>query len=290
MPSIAISGVIPSLVTPFDSSGRIQFDCLRREVEYLSQTGVHALCVGGLVGELAGAAPEEVHQVCKAVVDEADIPVVANLFPDCTAEALLLAEAATSAGVDVLMVAPPHYLFQPETDELLQLFTSVRNKVRIPLFLSNSIQTAAASLPAIRCLMDHQSVDGVYHGISDAHLLADLLRIRPRVAIYSGIEDLLYLSLLLGAEGCISILALLFPRTSLQLYEAVGQGNHDLARALHERLLRFWHRFNHPTHLLPRLKAGLAAMGRESGFSRSPYDAATSTDVPQLKILLSDLS
>jgi 4-hydroxy-tetrahydrodipicolinate synthase len=269
---LTIHGIIPAMVTPFDASGRVELDLLRRETEFLSKTGVHGLCVGGVTGEMAGARPEELHRVCKAVVSSTDKPVVASIFPDCNTEALELANAAVSAGSRALLVAPPHYLFSPDCEGLRELFGVLRKQVPVPLLLSNCIPTAQVELASIVALISEGWLDGVHQAGGNAHLLADVLRLDPRVPVWTGVEDLIYLALVLGAEGAISALAAVFPEDCVAMYNAAKGGDPTRAREIHERLNRLWHVLDHPVEFLSRIKWALNLRQRPAGVPRSPYN------------------
>jgi 4-hydroxy-tetrahydrodipicolinate synthase len=267
-----IQGIIPVMVTPFDTDGRAELEALRREAEFLSKTGVQALCVGGAISETAGAEPEEIHLLCKTVISATDKPVIAGIFPDCNTEAFDLSDAAVSAGSLALLVAPPHYLFSPDCDGLLEMFGALRERVTVPLLLSNCIQTAQVDLSSITALISKGLIDGVHQAGGNAHLLADVLHLNPRVPVYTGVEDLIYMAFLLGAEGAISALATVFPEDCLALYEANRQGDSTSAREIHEKLNRLWRALDHPVEFLSRIKWALTLRQREAGVPRSPYN------------------
>jgi 4-hydroxy-tetrahydrodipicolinate synthase len=267
-----IRGIIPAMVTPFDESGKVELDLLRRETEFLTKAGVHGLCVGGVTSELAGARSEELHLLCKTVVSVTDRPVVAGIFPDCNTEALELANAAVSAGAIALLVAPPHYLFVPDCDGLREMFAALRKRFSVPLLLSNCIQNAQVELASIVSLINEGRLDGVHQAGGNAHLLADVLRLSPRVPVLTGVEDLIYLAFLLGAEGAVSALAAVFPEDCVALYEATKSGDLTRAREVHEKLNRLWRALDHPVEYLSRLKWTLALRRRAAGVPRSPYN------------------
>jgi 4-hydroxy-tetrahydrodipicolinate synthase len=267
-----LRGIIPAMVTPFDERGRVELGLLRRETEFLSRTGVHGLCVGGVSSEMAGSRPEELELLCKTVVSATDKPVIAGIFPDCNTEALELANAAVSAGCMALLVAPPHYLFSPDCEGLREMFAVLRKHVPVPLLLSNCIQTAQVELSTIESLMSERWVDGVHQAGGNAHLLADVLRLNPRVPVWTGVEDLIYMAFLLGAEGAISVLAAVFPEDCVALYEATKTGNSMRAREVHEKLNNLWHALDHPVEYLSRMKWALAQSQRAAGVPRSPYN------------------
>ncbi len=272
MTGFSLRGIIPSLLTPFTSSGEPDFRLLEREARHLDRSGVDALCVGGVPGEMAGATAAELGRVCATVVRAVDKPVIAALYPDSTVEAVELARAASSAGVSALLVAQPHYLFQPDLFGLEELFRSLRQVVRLPLLVSNSLTAAALDGAGIERLASAGLIDGVHQGPGDPHLLTDLLAATPRLPVFTGIEALLYVAFLLGAEGAIASLAAVFPEDCVAMYAAIQRGDHREARMIHERLNRLWRALDHPVEFVARLKFACTAQGRPSGHARSPYD------------------
>jgi len=88
-------------------------------------------------------------------------------------------------------------------------------------------------------------------------------------------EDLHYVSLLLGARGIVSDLAAVFPGEMAALYRAWREGRYDEARLFHERLVRLWRAFEHPSEQRTRLRAALTGQGRKVGEARSPYNFAS---------------
>jgi 4-hydroxy-tetrahydrodipicolinate synthase len=274
--TLTLRGIIPSMVTPFDNNGKLERDWLKRETEFLTQADVDGLCVGGVISETAGARPEEVHLICKTVISSTNKPVIAGILPDCTSEALELASACASAGAQALSVSPPHYLFCPDREGLIELFAAVREQVDVPVLLANSIPTAQVDLTSMTALTDRGLIDGIHQGAGNAHLLADILNLKSRLAVYTGVEDLLYMAFLLGAEGAISALAAVFPKDCVALYRAHQNRDFDRARQIHEKLNRWWRILDHPVEFLSRVKSALALQQRPVGVPRSPYNVLSS--------------
>ncbi len=272
MSEFAIKGVIPAVLTPFAQDGAPDTMLLQEEVAALERTGVDALCIGSGLGEAAGSTPEEFGRICGAACAATRKPVLAAIYPDCTVEGLHLADAAVSAGAAAVLVAQPHYLFQPDVYGLEELFLALRRHVRMPLLLSNSVPSAPIPLTGIQRLAESGLIDGV-HQACDAHLLADLLCVQPRLPVLGGIEDLMYVAFLLGAEGVMTSLAAVFPEDSVALYGAVREQEYERSRRIHEKLTRVWRSLNHSDELLGRLKLASAVQGRPAGVPRSPYDA-----------------
>ena len=57
--SFTARGIIPAMVTPFDSQGKVSKDSLRKLVDYLIEGGVHGLFPVGSQGEFYALEKEE---------------------------------------------------------------------------------------------------------------------------------------------------------------------------------------------------------------------------------------
>ena len=131
--------------------------------------------------------------------------------------------------------------------------------------------------------MNERLIDGIHQAGGNAHLLADLLNTQDRVPIFTGVEDLIYMAFLLGAEGAISALATVFPEDCVALYQANRQQDAARAREIHEKLNRLWHALDHPVELLSRIKWALRLRGRVAGVPRSPYNVLSDSNQRALK-------
>jgi 4-hydroxy-tetrahydrodipicolinate synthase len=172
-------------------------------------------------------------------------------------------------------VAQPHYLCQPDPVGLEEMFADLRNETRLPVLLANWQRNAMVDLRTMERLIQAGVVDGILLGGDGAHLMVDLLCLRLNIPVLSAMEDLHYMSLLLGACGIVSDLASVFPAETAALYRAWRSGNYDGARTFHERLVRLWRAVDHPSEQRARLRAALTGQGRKVGEARSPYNLAS---------------
>jgi 4-hydroxy-tetrahydrodipicolinate synthase len=270
----SLRGVIPSVITPFDEKGEIAWDEVATEARLLDQAGVDGICIGGCFGEITGSSAEELEQLCKVVRSSTIRPLIAAVFPDSEPEAFEFVGAVTRGGAIAVVVGQPHYLFQPDERSLLAMFRRLRDVSPIPVLLGNQLRTAQVDLPVIKELMNEGAIHGIIQGGGNAHLLVDLLSMRPRLPVFSAIEDLHYVGLILGCEGMVSDLAALAPRECVRLWQDVVAGDHKSARNQHEKLLRVWRVIDHPVDYLSRARLALRSQGRRVGNARSPYDLA----------------
>lgn len=265
------TGVIAAIVTPFLAGGGTDLDCLRMEADVLDESPADGICVGGVLGDSAGMDAGELFVICEAVRARTHKPLLSMIFPDTESEAIEMAQAVVSAGASAIFLAQPHYLCQPEPDLLAHTFAAVRRQTGVPLLLANCVPASMVSLAGIEVLIRERAVDGILQGC-DIHLLVDLLGLHTGLPVYSAIEDLHYVALMLGAAGIVSDFATAFPSEVADLYKACREGRSEAARGRHETLTRIWRALDHPVERRLRLRAALAAMGRDVGAPAAPYD------------------
>lgn len=270
--SVRFRGIIPPMVTPFDDQEEIDTRALQAEAEYLLSVGATALTVGGSTGEGAGLSPGEVHAAVRAVVTQVRgrAPVIAGAVPDTTREAVGLAQAARDAGGDALQVTPPHYLFPPGPDDVVEYYQVIGERSGLPVVVYNVVPWATIDVPTLLRLIALPSIAGVKQSGGDMHKLADLLHAaKGRTSILTAVDDLLYPSFVLGADGAIAAILTAVPTLCVALFTAVERGDHAQALQLHGRLLSVWHALEGP-NLPARVKAALRLQGRPGGRARRP--------------------
>jgi 4-hydroxy-tetrahydrodipicolinate synthase len=268
---LTVEGVIPDLVVPFTPAGDVAWDSIGQEINFCENAGVDGISVGARGSETAGSTAQELFRICEIVRGRTRKPVLATILPDSEPEAVELLEAVTSARVNAVFIAQPHYLFQPDSPSLLRMFGRLRARTSLPLGLANLLTSAPVDLATITRMVSESLIDAVLQGGADAHLMVDLLRIEHRIPVFSAIEDLQYLALLLGSTGMISRLATLFPAECVRLFRDWKAHNYEAVREQSERLLRLWRVLDHPVQQLSRIRVALAAQGRNLGPARSPY-------------------
>lgn len=278
-------GVIASIVTPFLADGAIDWDALRSETQLLDRSPVAGVCVGGLLSGTAGALPEELFQICQAVRQTIQKPLFAMFYPDTQIEAGEMLRAVLAGGADVVLAAQPHYLCQPNTAGLIEMFAELREDCGKALLLADCFPEAVVGLSVTRKLIDANVIDGVLQA-SDAHVMVDLLPFRQQVAIFSGIEDLHYINLLLGAHGVISDFATVVPEQMVSMYRSAQEGDHGNARIEHERLSRLWRTLANPTERGARVRAAIEAQRRKVGPPRSPFNVKNAELSNEIQVVM----
>jgi len=278
--SVRFQGIIPPMVTPFDDSEDIDTQALQGEAEYLIGVGCTALTVGGSTGEGAGFSPEDVRTAVRAVVSQSRgrVPVIAGVIPDTTREAISLGKVAREAGADALQITPPHYLFPPGPDETVDYYRATGRAVGLPIIVYNVVPWATINVPTLIRVLDLPEVCGVKQSGGDIHKLSELLHVaRGKASILTAVDDLLYPSFVLGADGAVAAILTAVPTLCVALFDAVQRQDHVTALQVHNRLARLWMALSGP-NLPARVKIALKIQGRHGGRSRRPMTVPSGED------------
>jgi 4-hydroxy-tetrahydrodipicolinate synthase len=279
---VPLKGAIAGLVTPFDSEGSVNWDEVRHVAEFLSASAVDAVCIGGFAAQMEGATPEEIFRVCDIVSRSSNKPLAAIIHPDTDSEAIDLIRAVESGGARAIFAAQPHYLSQPDSRGLIDMFARFRSETKLPVLVSNCQRATMIPVELMTAIVSEGVVDGILVGGDGIHHVVDLLCLHLGVPVFSAIEDLHYVCLLLGADGFISELAAAFPAEMADMYRAHREGNHSQARACHDRFARLWRALEHPSEQRARMRFAFNAAGRRIGRPRGPYDIAPHDGFPDV--------
>ncbi|MGH9666693.1 MAG: dihydrodipicolinate synthase family protein, partial [Bryobacteraceae bacterium] len=239
MNTAAIQGIIPPLVTPFLSDGRIDEPAHRAEVRHMIESAhVHGLAVCGSTGEGHTLSTEETRRLTACTIEETKgrVPVITGIIANSTRLAIERAKAVADLGVAALQVTPVHYLFRPDDESMLRYFSAISEESGLPVIIYNVVPSSYLLPPLlVRILRDVDGVIGVKQSASDMKALADLLilieeaGIAGRVRILSAVDALLYPSFQLGSHGAVAAILTAAPEWCVALWNAVQSGQQELA-------------------------------------------------------------
>lgn len=231
-----IRGSIVALVTPMHGDGAVDWERLRKLVDWHVEQGTHAIVAVGTTGESATLGFEEHDLVVREVISAARgrVPVIAGTGANSTEEAIRLTRDARRDGADACLLVTPYYN-KPTQEGLYRHHLAIAEAVDIPQILYNVPgRTACDMLPET---VERLSRIGNIVGIKEA--TGNLERIReirercgPDFMIYSGDDATAVEAMLMGADGDISVTANVAPAAMASMCEAALAGDVARARAL----------------------------------------------------------
>ncbi|WP_101675153.1 4-hydroxy-tetrahydrodipicolinate synthase [Alloalcanivorax mobilis] len=235
-----IRGSIVAIVTPMRDDGSVDWEHLRKLVNWHVEQGTHGIVAVGTTGESATLGFEEHDSVIREVVAIADgrIPVIAGTGANSTEEAIRLTRDAKRDGADACLLVTPYYN-KPPQEGLYQHFLAVARAVDIPQILYNVPgRTACDLLPeTVERLAKVPNIVGIKEATGN---LERAREIRERCGndflLYSG-DDATALELMLaGGDGDISVTANVAPAKMAAMCTAALSGDVETARALNAEL------------------------------------------------------
>ena len=138
MAELQLRGALTALVTPFTSTGAVDFDTFGRLLDRQLEAGIGGLVPCGTTGESPTLEDDEQRDLIVRTVQRAKgkVPVVAGTGSNCTSYATQLAKTAEAAGADAVMILMPYYN-RPSQEGLLLHIKIVSQAVGIPVVLYN---------------------------------------------------------------------------------------------------------------------------------------------------------
>ncbi len=236
-----ITGSIVAVVTPMFEDGSLDFDSLRKLVDFHVAEKTDGIVIVGTTGESPTVDVEEHCELIRVTVDHAAgrIPVIAGTGANSTAEAIELTRFAKEAGADAALSVVPYYN-KPTQEGLYQHFRAIAEAVDIPVILYNVPGRTVADMSndtALR-LAQIPNVVGIKDATGNIDRACDLIARAPKdFALYSGDDMTCMAAILLGFHGTISVTANVAPRLMHDMCAAAAAGDGRLARDIHFRLL-----------------------------------------------------
>lgn len=129
-------GVIPYLVTPIDTAGKIKDDVLTKLCGDLIGYGVHGLTPLGSTGEFAYLSREQRQRVVDVTIAAAAgrVPVIVGVASTSTADAVEQAVTYQRAGADGILAVLETY-FPLGDEEVEAYFRSIADSTDLPVII-----------------------------------------------------------------------------------------------------------------------------------------------------------
>ncbi|MFL9925676.1 4-hydroxy-tetrahydrodipicolinate synthase [Herbaspirillum lusitanum] len=236
-----IKGSIVAIVTPMHPDGSLDFDGLRKLVDWHIAEGTDSIVIVGTTGESPTVSMEEHCELIKVAVEHTAkrIPIIAGTGGNSTAEAIELTEFAKKVGADASLQVVPYYN-RPTQEGMYLHFKTIAEAVDLPVILYNVPGRTVADMSneTILRLAQVKGIVGVKDATGNIARGTDLIRLAPKsFAIYSGDDATAIALMLYGGAGNISVTANVAPRDMHELCVAAMSGNLARAIELNNKLL-----------------------------------------------------
>jgi 4-hydroxy-tetrahydrodipicolinate synthase len=279
------AGLTVALVTPF-RNGDVDFDELRRLVDWQVEQGTDCLSPVGTTGESPTLDHDEHERVIAAVVERAGgrIKVMAGTGSNSTREAIRLTRFAKKAGADGALMVGPYYN-KPTQEGYYRHFAAVAEASDIPIVLYNIPgRTSSNMLPeTIGRLAELPRIVGIKEATGSLDQASQIAAL-CNLTILSGDDSLTLPLLSIGGRGVVSVVGNIIPRDMKAMLRAFDEGRIADAQRWHRKLFPLCRdMLGVATNPIP-IKSALKLLGRGTGELRlpmCPLDAAGENKVRQ---------
>lgn len=281
-------GVFAVMFTPFKDDESLDEQALRQHIDYLIEEGrVHGLICNGSTGEFASLADDERKRVVNITVEQARrrVPVLVGASANSTRETIANSQFAEKAGADGLMIVHPYYC-RPDERELYAHYKAVAASVGIPIMIYNNPYTSGVDMKPelLARLAGTDNILYVKESSEDIKRVGQIRRLcGDKITIFTGCDNTMFESFLMGADGWVSGSANIIPRQCVQLYNLTVNEQLDSARELYYRMLPLGDMLELEGKFIQYLKAGAALMNRPVGKPRRPLLPPADEDVSRLR-------
>ncbi len=231
-------GVFAPIPTPFSLKDRtINFDFIRRHLEFLNQKGVHGVIVLGTNGEFPSLSIEERKNIISWVMKfKRNLKVIAQTGSSSFVETVALCDYAKELGVDGFLIATPYYFKNITETGLIDYYLEILNRVEHPIFLYSMPQNTHVKITnqVIENLLSFNHLLGLKDSEGDWETLKSYIETFRQLHIFVGSDALFKPAFEAGAGGSITATANALPELVLELYQAMKKN--EPADKLQERL------------------------------------------------------
>ena len=266
-------GVFPALTTQFRADQSLDLAATANHLETMIQAGIHGVILLGSVGENTAHEYDEKLTVLRELkqVVRGRIPVLSGVAEYTTALACRYARDAEKIGLDGLMVLPA-MVYKADSRETLAHFRTVARSTALPIMVyNNPVSYSVDVTPEMFTeLADEPNIVALKESSDNVRRITDIVNLLgDRYILFSGVDDLVLESVLLGVQGWVSGRVNAFPHENRVLWDLATSGQWEEARELYRWYTPLLH-LDTRIKLVQYIKLAMAETGMGSEWVRAP--------------------
>ena len=229
-----------ALVTPFDDDKNIDYEMLKKILNMHIKAKTNGLLLLGTTQESEALKKEEKIKLVDFVLENVKdkIKIMVGLISNRIEEVISLDEDLKCYDIDSYLVIPPYYV-KTNTSGLLKYFTYLADRLSKPLILYNVPKRVGMSIPneLVIALSYHKNIIGIKDASDDIFYQQELINnTKEGFLYYSGSDELMLISLMLGADGVISVIGNAFAKEVCLICNSINNKNYEIAKTTYFKL------------------------------------------------------
>lgn len=230
------AGVLPAVTTKFTEDDRLDHAEMERCFALQMEAGCDGLIVAGSLGEgpmLSHGEKLDLLKTARGVAGSS--PVLLTINEAATRDACTLAKAAALAGADGLMVVPSP-IYHTNHEETVATLKAVAAAGDLPVMIySNRLAYRVdVTIPIMEELADDARFVAIKESSDDIRRSTEIINaFGDRFDLFTGVDNLAFEALSVGAIGWVAGLVTAFPRETVAIYRLMKQGRREEALAIY---------------------------------------------------------
>ena len=282
-----------ALITPFTENGAVDYDAMKRIVEYQLSNGADFLCILATTGETPCLTKQEKEDIKKYIIDlvAGRIPILMGCGGNNTSAVVDELQNGDFKGIDGILSVCPYYN-KPSQEGLYQYFKAISLATSLPIVLYNVPGRTGINLKAettVRLARECENIVAIKEASGSLEQVDEILKNKPEgFAVLSGDDSLTYPMIACGADGVISVIGNALPKEFSRMIRLEKNGEFEAAVKIH-------HKFTDLYSLLfvdgnpAGVKALLHEMGYIKNVLRLPLVPTRVATVQKMSQILKDL-
>ncbi|WP_158795215.1 4-hydroxy-tetrahydrodipicolinate synthase [Pedobacter sp. L105] len=233
-----------ALVTPFNADGSVDYDSLKKLINYQIDGKVEYLVSLGTTGESATLNKEEKKKIWAytAEINNGRLPLVAGIASNNTAEVIEHIKGFESEGYDAILSASPYYN-KPTQEGIYQHYKAISESTDLSVLLYNVPGRTASNVSAettCRLATDFKNIIGTKEASGSFDQFNQIMRDKPEdFMLISGDDPVALPMISLGAVGIISVVGNALPLQFSDMIRLCLKGDFKAAQKIHLQLIEF---------------------------------------------------
>ena len=285
-------GIYTPAITPLAADGSIDHGAFAEVLEYLIESEIHGIIIGGSTGEYyAHTAQERVDLAAKAKdVINGRLPLIVGTGAIRTEDSVAFAAHARQIGADALLVGTPPYAL-PTQEEIVVHVNAVDKAGDLPIMLYNYPGRMGVQMgdEVFAALAGNKNIRAIKESTGDAASLHLLATKYPQIALSCGWDDQALEFFAWGARSWVCAGSNFVPKEHVALYQAcVVENDFVKGRKIMAAMIPLMD-FLETGKFVQSIKYGVEVAGLKTGGVRAPLQALTGAEKETLSGIIATL-
>ncbi|WP_455094673.1 4-hydroxy-tetrahydrodipicolinate synthase [Prevotella koreensis] len=282
-----------ALVTPFTSDGQIDYESLKRLIDYQINNGADFLCIMATTGEIPTLTTEEKQRIKELVLNivQGRLPILMGCGGNNTSAVVEELQKNDFDGIDGILSICPFYN-KPTQEGLFKHFEAISKTTTLPIVLYNVPGRTGVNMEAettIKLAHECPNIVAIKEASGNLKQVEEIIKNKPsNFDVISGDDALTYQIIERGATGVISVIGNAFPKEFSNMVHLELKGDYENALKIHRNLTDIFDLLfidGNPAGI----KATLSEMGMIENVLRLPLVPARPGTIQSISKLVKEL-